>query len=122
MLEHNNPTDPAAPGQSSVAPPAVLSPAAPLGPLTWESMAAMEPGLRDLLREAASTPFSWPTYKGFKRRLQELVGWNARRRELASNEAYEIAFRRIVAALESRGRRPRRLTVADDARTTGKEG
>lgn len=72
-------------------------------PSTFAAVAAVEPRVANLVCEAArlraSRRVTWRDYEAFKRRLLCLVGWNARRPELRTTDAYDLAMHRLVAAL-----------------------
>lgn len=88
--------------------PTGLGPAVKAPYLSWADLVSVEPELAELEREARNLRHSWPTYESLKRRLKALVGWDARRPELQSAEAWEVAIQRIAAALESPPGGPRR--------------
>jgi hypothetical protein len=72
-------------------------------PSTFAAVVGIEPRVGDLIREATalrtSRRVTWKQYGEFKNRLQRLVGWHARRPELQSADVYDLAMRRLVAAL-----------------------
>ena len=72
-------------------------------PSTFATVAAVEPRVADLVCEAArlraSRRVTFRDYEEFKRRLLRLVGWHARRPELRTTEAHDLAMHRLVAAL-----------------------
>ena len=70
--------------------------------IEWGALCKLEPGLAVLERQARRTRFSWRAYETMKRRLARLVGWQARCPKLRNSEAYHVAHRRILRALESR--------------------
>lgn len=69
--------------------------------LTWESIIALEPRLRQLEREARTSHRrgDWRHYESLKARLSVLVGHRARLPALATPEAFDICHRRLVEAL-----------------------
>jgi hypothetical protein len=77
--------------------------------LTFESLAAVEPGLRHLMSEAKRIHSrGQPDFcansvwrKAFKPRLVDLVGWGSRNPDprLHTESAYDIAYKTIYSAL-----------------------
>jgi len=74
--------------------------------MTFKQMTAIEPELRDLLREARQVKARGESfcankiwYRDFKPRLLRLVGWEARQFQLRTSSAYDIAYTRIYNAL-----------------------
>jgi len=80
-----------------------IAPAAGHKP-TWEYLVALEPELLDIEQQArAADPTDnplGPPYVALRRQVMRLVGWEARRSELATEAAYRVAIRRISDALE----------------------
>jgi hypothetical protein len=94
-------------------------------PQTWENLAAIEPMLSQIERDAMSLrrgkrrSVRLRYYERFKRRVSCYVGWHARDSRLASSTCYEIAISRIVDALEGSGLRKARGKTAQRRRTNG---
>jgi hypothetical protein len=109
----------ATPQQNLVA--AALTQTGPVDPTSWESLAAVSPGLLGLERDIRRTAdriksmragssrrgkrapridLVWAGRHGFKRRLVALVGWYAADPRLRSSVAYEAAYFRLYAILE----------------------
>jgi len=89
-------------------------PLAPVSPLTWDQMVAIEPGLAELERRAAerpTRPSHWQVYAAIKEELNQLVGWRSRDPRL--RDGWDIAMDRIkLALLASPPRTPRRTARA----------
>jgi len=74
--------------------------------LTWPQLVELEPALLDLYRAAQAVDGRdahfcanrvW--YDSFKPRLLALAGWEARQPALKMQEAYDLAYETIYAAL-----------------------
>lgn len=88
----------------------------------WRALVTAEPALGELEREIRATavqlirPDSHITIDrlfygrpgGYKQRLLLLVGWHARRPELRTADAYEVAITRLFGVLEEHEDRIRR--------------
>ena len=72
--------------------------------MTWAEIIKIEPALESLYDEAKAVRdegsgdsfcanLIW--YEQFKPRLVRLAGWDARKSELRSTEAYDLAYRKI---------------------------
>lgn len=72
---------------------------------TWPELVATEPALESIARTAKA--LSRGDWRGFstqcKQPLQTLVGWSARRPELRSAEAFDVAMRHVTDCFEGRG-------------------
>jgi len=76
-------------------------------PLTWESIAELEPKVLVLLKEIKTErPHGYNylrTWYGYKERLSKLVGWNrevAAYPELRSSAAYNIVYGKLLNSLK----------------------
>lgn len=74
--------------------------------LTWPRLVELEPALLDLFREAQAVDGGdahfcanrgW--YDSYRPRLLALAGWEARQPALRTQEAYDLAYETIYAAL-----------------------
>ena len=76
----------------------------PISRPTWKQLCEIEPKLLAVEREAffshPSPSEFWRCYEKFKARLKQLVGFSARRPELATADAYSVAHKQIVTAME----------------------
>ena len=84
-------------------------------PNTWTDIIVIEPCLANLESEILYTtppkPMSyefWTAWEGYKRRMSRLVGWDARRPELASPALYDMAYRHLYDLYEIRAYQQRR--------------
>jgi hypothetical protein len=75
-------------------------------PLTWESIAELEPGVAILLTEIQGEyPTEWNYVRiwyGYKERLSGIVGWGreeASHPELRSSEAYNVVYHNLLDCL-----------------------
>jgi hypothetical protein len=85
----------------------VDSEAAVADPLTWESIAELEPKVLVLLREIKAEPPHEYDYlsiwRRYKERLSDLVGWDAETAahpELRSSAAYDIVYHKLLDSLK----------------------
>ena len=87
-------------------------PPLPDGILTWEKVCEAEPRLLDLLWEVRlfgrdgdavrvehCSNWAWTGRHGFRRRMAELVGFNAAHPQLRTKEAYDLAYVTLWDAL-----------------------
>jgi hypothetical protein len=72
------------------------------GPITWDVACAIEPALLALEQTAQRLRFSWRNYERVKAVLKRLVGWGAVKPELQTSEAYDVAHKVVLAALEAK--------------------
>ena len=86
--------------------PVVLPPIEPA--CCWRRICQVEPALRQVESYVAGLPDdarTWPAWSTIKRALSRLVGWNAKRRELRTCEAYDAAYSRLLDLFEVEGSR-----------------
>ena len=70
--------------------------------LTWHHLIAIEPRLRAVERLARSAGRSWRDWERIRRAMRPLVGWYARRPELQSSEAWDVAYRHVLQVWETK--------------------
>lgn len=93
-----------APDRQAAAPVVVPTPAVET-PRTFADLVRLEPRLRLLRNDAAGLQRGdWHGWEQLKRELQRLVGWDAKRPELATSAAYELAIDALLDAWEGRSR------------------
>lgn len=74
-------------------------------PWTWPKMVEFEPELGRLERWARSVRWSDDAYHSLKLRLDRIVGWNGRHRELSDSDCWVIAIDNLVRAFGKDRRR-----------------
>ena len=69
---------------------------------SWRYLVATEPRLRSIERLARSVGRSWLAWERVKRALRPLAGWDARRPELQSSEAWDVAYQHLLRVWEGK--------------------
>lgn len=76
--------------------------------MTWEEMCEKEPRLKQLENDCIDylddhdnyDDRSHEWYRNFKQRMKLLVGWFAYNEELSSPACYDLAYKRLIDAME----------------------
>lgn len=73
--------------------------------IDWRTILELEPCVAQIIADARSVSTKsasfWTSYGRLKRRLNQYVGWNARRPELRGEVAYELAMKKLIEAMEA---------------------
>jgi len=77
--------------------------------MTWEKLIEIEPRLKDLYNKARAIRRKykkldvfrvWCGRNGLKSEMCRLVGWEAKKPEICNCECYDLAYKKVLSALE----------------------